>query len=100
VTEKGGVADSAALRARRKRLHAAGDHSTCRPGCEHRLRVASADDMPGLVAAVQGEFPESDPLVRALALKLAQAAVESHGTAGVQALRALGGLVAAQRGGS
>ena len=52
-----------------------------------------------LVAAVQGEFPESDPLVRALALKLAQAAVESHGTAGVQALRALGELVAAQRGG-
>jgi hypothetical protein len=60
---------------RRKRLHAAGDHSTCRPGRGRRLRVASVDDMPGLVAAVQGEFPELDPMVRALALKLAQAAV-------------------------
>jgi hypothetical protein len=95
-----GVADSAAVRARRKRLHAAGDHSTCRPGCERRLRVASVDDTPGLIAAVHNEFPETDPLVRALALKLAQAAVESHGTAGVQALRALGELVAAQRGAS
>lgn len=57
------------------------------------------DDTPGLVAAVQDEFPMSDPVVRALALKLAQAATESHGTAGVQALRALGELVAAQRGG-
>jgi hypothetical protein len=27
------------------------------------------------VAAVQGEFPELDPMVRAMALKLAQAAV-------------------------
>jgi hypothetical protein len=93
------MADSAAVRARRKRLHAAGDHSMCRPGCGQRLRVATVDDMPGLVAAVAGEFPESDPLVRALALKLAQAATESHGTAGVQALRALGELIAAQRGG-
>jgi len=92
------MADSDAVRARRKRLHASGDHSQCRPGCDRRLRVASVDDTPGLVAAVQGEFGESDPLVRALALKLAQAATESHGTAGVQALRALGELVAAQRG--
>jgi hypothetical protein len=61
--------------------------------------VATVDDMPGLVAAVEGDFPESDPLVRALALKLAQAATESHGTASVQALRALGELIAAQRGG-
>jgi hypothetical protein len=57
------------------------------------------DDTPGLIAAVQNEVPETDPLVRALALKLAQAAVESHGTAGVQALRALGELIAAQRDG-
>jgi hypothetical protein len=61
--------------------------------------VASVDDTPGLMAAVQSEFPETDPLVRALALKLAQAAVESHGTAGVQALRALGELIAAQQSG-
>jgi hypothetical protein len=93
------VADTDALRARRKRLHATGDHTTCRPDCQRRLRVASTDDTPGLVAAVRDEFPETDPLVRALALKLAQAAVESHGTAGVQALRALGELIAVQRGG-
>jgi hypothetical protein len=62
------------------------------------LRVASVDDTPGLVAAVRAEFPEEDPVVRALALKLALAATESRGTAGVQALRALGELIAAQRG--
>ena len=93
------MADSPALRARRKRLHAAGDHSVCRPGCERRLRVASRDDVAAseLVAAVEDEFPDTDPLVRALALRLARVAVEGHGAAAVQAMRALAELVSAQR---
>jgi hypothetical protein len=93
------VADSAAVRARRKRAHASGDHSMCRAGCERRLRVASVDDVSGLVAAVHAEFGEGDPLVRSLALRLAAVASEGHGTAAVAALRGLGELVAAQRGG-
>ena len=79
MTDDGGVADSAAVRARRKRLHANGDHSTCRAGCERRLRVATVDDVSGLVAAVQTEFGEDDPLVRSLAVRLATVASEGHG---------------------
>jgi hypothetical protein len=94
------MADSEAVRARRKRRHAAGDHSQCRPGCEQRLRVATVDDVSGLVAAVEVEFAEGDVLVLALARRLARVASEGHGLAAVSALRALGELVAAQRGGS
>jgi hypothetical protein len=89
------MADSEALRSRRKRLHAAGDHSTCRAGC---LRVADGDlDRDGLVVAVEAEFGSADPLVLALARRLAVMAVEGRGAAAVAALRALGELVAAQR---
>ena len=91
------MADSAEVRARRKRLHAQGDHSTCRPGCQRRLRVATVDDVSGLMAAVEAEFPESDPVVRSLATRLATIAEEGHGTPAVQALRALAELVVAQR---
>ena len=75
-----------------------GDHSMCQPGCLSRLRVASVDDVPGLVEATAAEFPESDPLVRGLALRLARMACEGHGPASVSAARALGELIAAQRG--
>jgi hypothetical protein len=91
------MADSPAVRAARKRAHAAGDHSSCRPGCERRLRVATVDDVSGLMAAVEAEFPPDDELVRALALRLATVASEGHGVAAVTALRALGELVAVQR---
>jgi hypothetical protein len=94
------MADSPAVRAARKRAHAAGDHSSCRPGCERRLRVASVDERAGLVEAVGAEFPEDDPLVRGLALRLAAVAVEGHGVASVTALRALAELVVVQRGSS
>jgi hypothetical protein len=99
VADDDGVADSEAVRSQRKRLHAAGNHSTCRPGCERRLRVATADDVSGLYEAVNAEFGPEDPVVRSLALRLATVASEGHGTAAVMALRGLGELVAAQRGG-
>jgi hypothetical protein len=92
-----GMADSVALRSRRKRRHAAGDHSECRPGCERRLRVATVDDVSGLRASVAVEFGADDEVVRALALRLATIAEQGHGVAAVTALRALGELIAAQR---
>ncbi len=49
--------------------------------------------------AVEAEFGSGDPLVRALALRLATVASEGHGAPAVMALRGLGELVAAQRGG-
>jgi hypothetical protein len=92
------MADSDAVRARRKRAHAAGDHSLCRPGCERRLRVATEDDVSVFRAAVEAEFAEGDEMVRSLAIRLATIAAEGHGVPAVTALRALGELVAAQRG--
>jgi hypothetical protein len=89
------MADSEAIRSHRKRLHAAGDHATCRPGC---LRVASDTDKDPLVMAAETEFADSDPLVKALGLRLARVAAEGHGVPAVSALRALAELVAAQRG--
>ena len=60
--------------------------------------MATVDDVSGLAEAVDAEFLEADPLVRALALRLARMASEGHGVAAVAALRALGELSAAQRG--
>jgi hypothetical protein len=57
------------------------------------------DERAGLVEAVEAEFGTGDPLVRALALRLATVASEGHGAPAVMALRGLGELVAAQRGG-
>jgi hypothetical protein len=94
------TADSEALRARRYRSHRAGDHSLCRPDrCRAEGPPApppAAGDVGDLAAAVDAEFPSSDPLSRALARRLA-ALSSGHGPAAVQALRALGELVAAQR---
>jgi hypothetical protein len=89
------VADSQALRSRRSRRHRDGDHSLCRHGEVTPIRPpGSADD---LAAAVRAEFPETDRLSRALALRLVDLAA-GHGVAAVQALRALGELTASQRG--
>ena len=89
--------DSEALRSRRSRAHAAGDHGLCTARC--RLRVAGPGDVDALVAAVDLDFPDdgADPLVRELARRLALIGARGHGVAAVTALRALGELVAAQR---
>ena len=84
------MADSVALRSMRYRRHRDGDHSLCR----HSPDVKAE---PGrLVEAILGEFPETDPMSRQLALRLAELASGS-GAASVQAVRALGELVAWQR---
>lgn len=98
------MADSDAQRARRYRLHQQGDHSLCRPGrCRVLTAVPEGADVPPpsadvveLLAAVEEEFPPSDRLSRALAVRLAGLS-GGKGPAAVQALRALGELVAAQR---
>jgi hypothetical protein len=95
------MADSGAVRARRSRQHAQGNHELCRPSsaCKRSsLRVASVGDVPaGLVGAVLAELADADATVRELALRLAQIAETSPGMAGVQATKALAELVAAQR---
>jgi hypothetical protein len=94
------VADSGALRVRRARLHARGEHELCRESssCRRPLRVAVAGDPPGgLVGAVAAELAEADPVVRELGLRLADIAAEGRGPAQVNALRALGELLAEQR---
>src|SRR5262245_30488638 len=95
------MADSDALRARRYRLHRQNDHSLCRPACG-RLQVGpeGASSLPletaELETAVRDELGEDDPLVLALALRLTQLAAGS-GPAAVQAVRALGELLAQHR---
>jgi hypothetical protein len=100
------MADSDAQRAKRYRQHQQGDHSQCKPGRCRTLSavpdgatVPSEPDVAELLEAVQEEFPESDRLSRALALRLAGLS-GGRGPASVQALRALGELVAAQRDGA
>jgi hypothetical protein len=89
------VADSDALRAKRHRRHRDGDHALCK----HGPVLALVKDEPGRLArAVAAEFPETDPMSRALALQLADLG-SGRGAAAVQALRALGELVAWQRDG-
>ena len=97
------MADSEALRARRYRAHQAGDHHLCIVGrCPDlgpdAAQRAAAEATARLVAAVEAEFPEDDPLSRALALRLVDLS-GGRGPAAVQALRALGELVAYQRDG-
>jgi hypothetical protein len=100
----GDMADSEALRARRYRAHQAGIHELCIPGhCKELERLGHpsgqqpADEATALLAAaVAEEFPSSDPTLRALDLRLVELS-EGRGPAAVQALRALGELVAAQR---
>jgi hypothetical protein len=98
------VADSDALRMRRSRAHAAGNHDLCLigrckelgPSAEQRATDQATAE---LAAAVVAEFPESDPLSRALALRLVELS-GGRGPAAVQALRALGELVSYQRDGA
>jgi hypothetical protein len=100
------VADSDAIRAKRYRMHQQGDHSECKTGRCQVLTVvpdgagapAPSGDVAELLAAVEEEFPPSDRLSRALARRLAGLS-DGRGPAAVQALRALGELVAAQRDG-
>jgi hypothetical protein len=102
------MADSDAIRARRSRLHKIGDHSLCRPercpALGRRRLSAVPDDatavLPAevaeLIGALDAELDANDRTVRALALRLAKLSAGS-GPSSVQALRALGELVAAQR---
>jgi hypothetical protein len=95
-----GVADGDALRSRRYRPHRAGDHSLCKPDrCAQAGTVAAPVDASAkrLHAAPRREFPASDEMSLALAERLADLSA-GKGAAAVQALRALGELVAAQRG--
>lgn len=87
------MADSVALRSKRSRRHRDGDHSLCRHGPE----VDAKSDPGKLAAAILAEFPAEDDMSRQMALRLAELAGGS-GAAAVQAVRALGELVAWQRG--
>jgi hypothetical protein len=95
------MADSEALRARRYRAHQAGIHELCLPGRCKELGATAAQQAAEvatakLMAAVREEFPDTDPLSRALAERLVELSA-GRGPASVQALRALGELVAHQR---
>jgi hypothetical protein len=97
------MADSEALRARRYRAHQAGIHELCIPGrCKElgpdAAQRAAEAATARLLAAVRDEFPDSDPLSRALAERLVELS-GGRGPAAVQALRALAELTAAQRDG-
>lgn len=95
------MADSDALRMRRSRAHAAGDHHLCvvgrckalGPSAEQR---AAEESTAKLLAAVREEFGTSDPLSLALAERLVELSA-GKGVASVQAARALAEMVAAQR---
>jgi hypothetical protein len=85
------MADSNTERSRRHRAHLAGDHSLCLHGDVEGL------PQPGpLVQAMLGEFPESDPTARALAVRLAELG-QGHGSAAVNACRALAEWVGQER---
>jgi hypothetical protein len=96
------MADSDALRMRRSRAHASGDHHLCvigrckelEPSAEQR---ATEVVIAQLREAVLAEFPEDDALSRALALRLVELSA-GKGPAAVEALRALGELTSWQRG--
>jgi hypothetical protein len=86
------VADSAALRMRRSRAHAQGDHALCRHG-----PAGEEEEIAALLEAVAAEWGEGDPLSRAMALRLARLA-GGKGPAAVSALRGLAEMAAFQRG--
>jgi hypothetical protein len=93
------VADSDARRARRYRLHRDGDHSLCvadRCSAAGLREPAPDGSTQRLRAAIRAEFPAEDEMSLALAERLADLSA-GKGAAAVQALRALGELVAAQR---
>jgi hypothetical protein len=86
------VADTGALRARRSRAHAQGDHGLCRHGPQ-----GEDEEIQALVAAVAAEWGDGDDLSRAMALRLARLA-SGRGPAAVSALRGLAEMAAFQRG--
>jgi hypothetical protein len=92
------MADSEAVRAKRSRAHRHGDHSLCDPA---RCSALGSDDLPvevvELLEALDAELDDEDRTVRALAFRLARLSA-GNGPAAVSALRALGELLAAQRG--
>lgn len=91
------MADSGALRARRARAHANGDHELCRPGSKCRQPAGPAP-ANGLTASVMAVLAETDESVQQLGLRLAAIATDGRGTAAqVAAIRALGELLAAQQ---
>jgi hypothetical protein len=77
---------------RRSRAHKQGDHSLCRhaPGSED-------EEIAALVAAVNAEWDDHDPLSKNMALRLARLA-GGRGPAAVSALRGLAEMTAFQRG--
>jgi hypothetical protein len=98
------MADSDALRSRRKRLHAQNDHTLCKPGCGRQRLAVVADgatvpmpeEVVQLERAVRAELGEHDPLLLGLGLRLVRLSAGS-GPAAVNAVKALGELIAAQR---
>src|SRR5262245_4049579 len=92
------MADSGAVRARRYRLHRQNDHSLCKDGCDRpKLTIIEGQaDRDELASVVAAEFAHADPLVAALAARLAGLATGS-GPAAVNAVKALAELTAAQR---
>jgi hypothetical protein len=86
------VADSAALRMRRSRAHAQGDHALCKHGPQ-----GEDEEVAALLEAVASEWGDGDPLSLAMALRLARLA-GGRGPAAVSALRGLAEMTAFQRG--
>jgi hypothetical protein len=55
------MADSGALRARRHRLHKAGDHTLCRAGCGGSGPDRSGKPKLSVLDATSADFPGHDP---------------------------------------
>jgi hypothetical protein len=94
------MADSGALRQRRARRHARGEHDLCRPTalCRRGLRLAGPDDEPtDLADAVRNELAGVDVTVMAMAMNLVRVATRGNTVAQVSATRALAELISAQR---
>lgn len=89
------MVDSVQLRNRRAYHHKQGDHSLCTKRCT--ARQAAQETGAELLGAVEVEFAACDPLVAALARRLAELATAGTGMTAVQATKALGELAAAQR---
>lgn len=95
------MADSDALRGRRSYRHRNGDHSLCRlDRCPDAPGDRPAAPVPELVSATAVAFADAEPMVRALAVRLAELALSGTAAAAVSAARALGELMSAQQEGS
>jgi hypothetical protein len=68
------LADSGALRVRRARAHAAGDHSLCK-------RCSAVRDQAGRLAAAHEADPSNAPLARELRMTLAELMPKDSGNA-------------------